>query len=244
MTDTDQQPSDAVRMARDNAFANGVTFGALEWLQIRVTPSLRARYRWEMLLGALKAVAMIMPPAALLLPLGGGLTAQMMSGEGFLGDDLRVMVTITFWLGAIGQAWVLLDWWRRGRERDGTAIATGVLALLAAAVAVPWFSRMLPPDAIASVLVPIVVTGLLAAAVLVAHLAMSRPTDRHRAELERAALVQALPADEQRVLLEERTLILQELQRRSLIDAARAEHARALPVGEWFRLDQEAPAKA
>lgn len=240
MTESAEQPSDAVRHAKEAEFSKGVEYGILEWRQLRLTPSLCGWARGLMLFGALKAVAMIAAPAALLLPLGGSDFGRMMSGEGFVGDELRAMAIVTFWIGAIGQAWVLIDWWRRGRERDGTAIALGVLAVLAAVLAVPWFSSILPPNSFGSLLVPIVATGLLGLAVLVAHLTLSRPTVPHRKEIALAERVQALPSAEQQALRDERETILRALQERQLVDAAGAERARATPLGEWWRLDEDA----
>lgn len=240
MTNAEDKPSDAVRYARETAFDQGVDYQIIEWRQLRLTPSLRGWARWGMLFGALKALAMIAPPAALLLPLGGSDFGNMMSGEGFAGDDLQAMVLVVFWIGAVGQGWVLLDWWRRGRERDGTAITTGVLAVLASALAVPWFSSMLRPHSFASLLVPIVATGLLGLAVLIAHLAASRPTVPNRKRIALAKRAQALPSDEQRALRDEREIILQSLQERQLIDASDAERARATPLGQWWTLEDDA----
>lgn len=242
MTDAQTSTSNAVRYARESSFEDGIDWGILEWRQLRLTPSLRGWARWQMLRGVIKAVLMILPPAALLLPLGGDDFGQMMSGEGFIGDDLRVAVTIAFWLGAVGQALVLFDWWRGGRERSGTAIATGVLALLAAIVAVPWFSRMLPPNAIASLLVPVIVTGLLAAAVLVAETVASKPARPNRARIELAERARSLPTAEQQALREEREAILGVLQQRGLVDEAQLARARAAEVGDWWLLEGDASA--
>ena len=65
MSEIDAKPSDAVRSAREDDFEKGVTLGLIEWLQLRATPSLRGWARGLMLFGALKALAMIAPPAAL-----------------------------------------------------------------------------------------------------------------------------------------------------------------------------------
>jgi hypothetical protein len=230
--------SDAVRHAREGDFSQGVDFGILEWQQIRLTPSLRGWARWQMAAGAVKALAMISAPAGLLLPLGGDDFGSRMSGEGFHGDGLGTGVHLTFWFAAIGQAWVLLDWWRRGRERSGAAVACAVLALLSAMVAPWWFALGMSAHAAQGILAPIIATGLLAVAVLVAHLGASRPTVPDRREIELAQRVQALPEVEQQAMREERETILTILQERDLIDVARAEEARATPLGEWWRLDE------
>lgn len=240
MSESAERTSDAVRHAQEGDFSKGVDYGILEWRQLRLTPSLRGGARGKLALGALKAIAMVAPPAALLLPLGGDDFGSMMSGDGFVGDQLQTMVLVTFWIGAIGQAWVLVDWWRRGRERSGAAVAMGVLAVLSAVLAVPWFSGMLPPTSFASLMAPIVVTGLLGLVVVIAQLAASRPTVRDRKEIALAKRVQALPSDEQQALRDERESILQVLQERQLVDAVGAERARATPLGEWWTLDRDA----
>lgn len=194
-----------------------------------------------MALGLLKAVCMVAPFGGLLLPVGnpGGPNQTIMESDGFAGDGLRGMAVVVFTLAAIGQAWIIVDWWRVGRRRAGLWLVSSIAAVICSALSWWWFSHLLHPLDFASARVPIVATLVLGAAALVLQLVRSNPGHAddalRRATAER---FRALPASEQVALQEERQQVVDALLERELVTPEKGATVLAAPLGDWYLLDE------
>lgn len=240
---TDDQVSGAVRDARESEFPRGLQFSSLEYSQALETPSLRARMNAAVWVRLVKGIAIGAPFAGLLAPLGGADTGAFVSVDAFEPDTARAIAAWCFWIGAIGQVWVFIGWLRQGRPTDSGWRAWSAVAVVSAGIAAWWHVSLAPPDALAPVLVPIVVTGVLAAVVLIALLVASKAETRRAAMLRALGeRLRALPTDEQAQLRAERTQIIEALRSRELIDAELAQRAEATALGEWWTLDEAAAA--
>lgn len=233
-------PSDAVRVAREREFAEGVDWSTLEYRQARETPSMRGGMRLGMWAGIVKALALIAPFAGLLAPLGGTDFGRGVESDGFAGQDLQVVAMCCFVAGALGQVWVLTDWWRTGRTRDGMWIASSVVALGASVIGLWWFSFLLTGRTFATLLPMLVITGVLGGIAFFVQRFRSLQDEGDRLRARRdawATQMRALPADERQALLVERREIVAALVERGLVDEATAQQALALPLGDWWTLD-------
>lgn len=231
--------SDAVRAAQEGRLEDGVRFATLEHLQARSTPSLRAGASGRLVLGIIMAVLLFAPLGGLAAPVGGTDFGQMIASDGFQGQALRSVAMVCFTLGAIGQAWLLVRWVRSGRHRDGRWIASSVLAVACAGLALWWFPSLLDPSSYGLVVIPTAVTGLIGLLALGAQLLASDGTSRWEAQrAEAAERLRALPQAEQEALIAERREILGILRSRGLIDERRQREAEQVPLGDWWRLDR------
>lgn len=240
------QVSGAVKAARDNGFADGVSWGSLEHLQRWEAPLLKGGVWAEMLGGCLRALCLIAPFGGLLLPLGnpGGPDQSVMESDGFAGDGLRGMALIVFTLAAIGQVWTLVEWSRWGRHSAGTWTGFSALAIICSALSLWWFHSLLPPEDYAAVAVPIGATLVLGAVALVLMLVTSRPGSPDEARwAARAEGFRRLPQADQQTLLDERQEIVSVLLDRKLVTEEQAAEALATPLGDWYLLDRAADAK-
>ncbi|MGM1028803.1 MAG: hypothetical protein ACQEWM_02885 [Actinomycetota bacterium] len=232
--------SDAVREARRADFANGVRLASLEGLVARRVPTLRSRANTAAWLGLAKGAAMIAPFAGLLAPVGGTDFGWSTESEGFRGQGLLTVSLICFAIGAIGQLWILIDWWRAERQRETAGRVAAAIAVVAAGLALWWFSSLMLPSDFQAVALPIALTGLIGAVSLVAQLVASSSTTRWEGrQLALAQRMRELPSDEQAALREERRAVLEVLQERQLLDASESARADAAPLGEWWRIDRE-----
>lgn len=232
--------SEAVRAAEHNEFKDGVEFGLLEFIQYRTTPSMRGRNGRRMLLGALKMIAIIAAPLALLLPVGGMQFQLNIDTPGVRGSELAGLATVCFWIAAAGQAWNLIDWWRFGRHADSRSLWSAVVGVASAGLALWWFPGLMTAFAFTGVAVPIVLTGVLAVIACALQLVLRRPGSRADADrAARAVHLRALPEPEQARLRAERGEILSALSARGLIDQALADRAAGAALGDWWQLDRQ-----
>lgn len=241
-----ERRSDAVRIATERDFSTGVDWTVLEFWQARQSPSMRGSANRGSGLGVLKAVLMIAPFAGLLAPIGNTDFGSSVETQGLAGDPLLIAALLCFVGGAAGQVWVLLHWWRTGRHRDSMWVASSAVALGASAIGLWWFTTFLNPVAYATLAPVLVVTALLGGVGLVAQLVGSRGSEgalQQSKDEARAARLRALPAEEQHAILAERHEIVAVLRERGLVDEPTAQRALALPLGDWYVLDQERRAR-
>lgn len=239
---------EALQEAREGEFAKGVGFGSLEGTLFMETPSLRGAHRTDLWLRILKALMLVAPFAGLVAPLGnpgvpgsGGGLSSTMESDGLDGGLLYGAAHWSFVLGAMGQGWTILDWWRLGRHKDGLWTASSTVALVSSTIVLAWFPSLLTSEQYRTISPFVIATGLLALVALVVMQLWSRPPSRqvaHHLRMEDA--VRSIPADERRGLLAERSQVVEVLLERDLITPATAEVAGSLELGQWWRLDDEA----
>lgn len=250
MGSSEEQTSAAVRMAQEDDLSEGVPWASLENQQAWQSPGLKSERRMRLLLGALKAVALIAPVGGLLLPIGNPGTGtgaggrSIMESDGFAGDGLRTMALWVFWIAAIGQVWTIVDWWRLGRHRSGTWITCSILAVVCSGLSLWWFASLLRPLSYEAVRVPIALTLVIAVVALALQLVWSTPGDAHDVQMQRhAATFRALPASEQQALREERQQIIDALIERGAVTPEKGAEALAVPLGDWYLLGREDPVR-
>ncbi|MDN5718273.1 MAG: hypothetical protein L0G89_13685 [Janibacter sp.] len=239
---------EALKEAREGEFAQGVGFGSLEATLFMETPSLRGAHRTDLWLRIIKAVTLIAPFAGLVAPLGnpgvpgsGGGMSSTMESDGLDGDLLYGAVHWSFVLGAMGQGWTILDWWRLGRHKDGLWTAWSAVALVSSIIVLAWFPSLLSSEEYRTVAPFVVATAVLALVALVAMRMWSRPPSRYVADrLRMEDSVLAVPEEERRALLAERSQVVEVLLERDLITPAAADVAARLELGQWWRLDDNA----
>lgn len=230
--------SSPLRFAETAPFEDGVSFAAIERVQASHVASMRSQPVRDGILACVKAVLMIAPLAGLALPLGGIDFGRNFASEGFEGAGLATMAMVCFALGVLGQAWVILDWFRLGRPRSALWMLLSAATLVAAGVALWWFpSLMHPRDA--GLLAPFaIVLGVLAAIALVAQVVASTSVEVEHVRLRKQGeRMRALSQAEQAALLEERSSMLAALRSRGLLTEAQEREAAGARLGELWMLD-------
>lgn len=238
--------SDAVQVATQAQFEQGVSFAALEARLGRDVPSVRGRARGERVVPVARLVTYAAPVVALLAPLG--VPDQLGIGQPgrvpwmVYGETLQDLALVCFVLALCGQTWTLLSWWHLGRRRDWLTVLSSLVTLL---IGVLWLMWLEPSPAIGGVLPQVVRPTIMTAVVLGAlavgaQLFASRPGTLRAARAQaRGGLMRVLPQEQQQSLLTERQEVLEVLLTRHLVDRATADQAAALPLGDWWRLDAD-----
>lgn len=191
-------------------------------------------------------MAVAAPAVALLAPtglpgaLGGGSAA--FAGVRVYGETLQGVVLVAFLTALVGQLWLVLDWWEVGRRGTRAGVIASALALLAGVVWLGWLSGSalmwgISPGELGA---PVWTTVLLSAGALVAQTIGATKGGASRARSRaHAHRLETLPRERREHLLEEREHVLVDLVSRGLVDDETAARARELPLGQWWRLDEE-----
>lgn len=234
----------AVRVATDATFEQGVTFAEFEARLGRDVPSVRGQALGERVLRVALLLAYCAPVVALLaalnLPGALGRTSPGIVPWTVTGQPFESFVLVCFVLALSGQTWALLSWWHLGRRRSLLDLAASGIALVVGILYLTWMSdsppigRVFPETLNAAV----VTTVLLAALALGAQLFASRPGSQEQARASaRGQLLRVLPQAQQQSLLAERREVLDVLLERGVVDQVVADQAAALPLGDWWCLD-------
>nr|WP_257908867.1 hypothetical protein [Janibacter limosus] len=239
---------EALKEAREGEFAKGVGFGSLEATLLMETPSLRGAHRTDLWLRIFKAVMLIAPFAGLVAP--RVTRASRARAEGCRAPCSPMVWTAACSTGRSTGPSSSGRWGRDGRSSTGGGSAGTRTACgrrgqrwpsSPRSSCWPRFPSLLSSEEYRTVAPFVVATAVPALVALVAMRMWSRPPSRYIADrLRMEDSVRAVPEEERRALLAERSRVAEVLLERDLITPAAADVAARLEPGQWWRLDDNA----